>query len=122
MVVLEEQGRKLAGWDARCASDGELGTMAVVLARLLSFIAIALAHVLCELDARGVTETEHGLTAASWLAREAGIPGRVGRRPLPRGPVPRGLPGIGGGAGRPGPRFGPVAPLADPPKPRGAGA
>ena len=52
-VALVEQGRKLAGWDARCASDGELCTMAVVLARLLSLLTIALAHVLCELDARG---------------------------------------------------------------------
>ena len=93
-VALVEQGRKLAGWDARSASDGELGTMAVVLARLLSLLTIALAHVLCELDARGVTETEHGLTASSWLAREAGIPGRVARRHLAVGRVLRDLPVI----------------------------
>jgi hypothetical protein len=92
VVALVEQGRKLAGWDARCASDGELCTVAVVLVRLLSLLAIALAHVLCELDARGVTETEHGLTASSWLAREAGIPGRVARRHLAVGRVLRDLP------------------------------
>jgi hypothetical protein len=93
-VALVEQGRKLAGWDARCASDGELCSMAVVLARLLSLLTVALAHVLCELDARGVTETEHGLTAASWLAREANIPGRVARRHLAAGRVLRDLPVI----------------------------
>jgi hypothetical protein len=68
--------------------------MAVVLARLLSLLTIALAHVLCELDARGVTETENGLTASSWLAREAAIPGRVARRHLVTGRVLRDLPVI----------------------------
>src|SRR3954469_19242963 len=66
--------------------------MAVVLARLLSLLTVALAHVLCELDARGVSETEHGLTAASWLAREAAIPGRVPRRHLAAGRGLRDLP------------------------------
>src|SRR3954454_5637432 len=68
--------------------------MAVVLARLLSLLTIALAHVLCELDARGVTETENGLTASSWLAREAAVPGRVARRHLVTGRVLRDLPVI----------------------------
>ena len=67
---------------ARCASDGELCSVAVLLARLLSLLAVALAHVLCELDARGVTETEHGLTAASWLARRRGEHGAGVRRAL----------------------------------------
>jgi hypothetical protein len=91
-VALVEQGRKLAGWDARFASDGELCTMAVVLARLLSLLTVALAHVLCELDARSATETEHGLTVSSSLAREAGIPGRVARRHLAAGRMLRDLP------------------------------
>jgi hypothetical protein len=60
-------------------------------ARLKSFVAVV-AHVLAELDAQGVTDTEYGLTAASWLAREAAIPGRVARQHVAVGRSLRSLP------------------------------
>src|SRR4051794_970353 len=91
-VGFVEAGRKIAGADPGACGDDELCAAAVALAQLISLVSTGLGHVLCELDARGVTETEHGLTAASWLAREAGIPGRVARRHLAAGRVLRDLP------------------------------
>jgi hypothetical protein len=87
-----ELGRKLAGYDMSCGSDAEVCAATVAAERLQSFASVMLAHGLCELDIRSVTDTEYGMTAASWVAREAGIPGGVARRQLRMGRCLRDLP------------------------------
>jgi hypothetical protein len=91
-VEVLEVGGKIAGFDASCASRGDLCSAAVALARLQSQVGVALAHVLAGLDARSVTDADFGMTTATWLAREAGIPATVARRHLKTGKVLRALP------------------------------
>jgi hypothetical protein len=78
-VGVVETGRKLAGANVGAAGDGELCAAAVTLAELSSLVSVALSHVLAEIDARGVTDTDYGMTTAPWLAREASWPTAVAR-------------------------------------------
>lgn len=65
-----DMGRRLAGVDTCSYSDSDLLAAAVGLTELASHVATAQAHVLAELDARGVTDRAHGMKTVSWLARE----------------------------------------------------
>jgi hypothetical protein len=78
-VAVLEVGRKVAGLGVGAASDRDLCAAALVLAELQSLVAVGQARVLAELDVRGVCDVEFGLTTASWLAREAMLPGRTTR-------------------------------------------
>jgi hypothetical protein len=78
-VEVVEVGRKIAGADPGAGGDDELCAAAVALAELVSLATTGLAHVLAELDARGVCDREHGLTTGSWLAREAVMSQAVAR-------------------------------------------
>jgi len=69
---LIELSRKGAGADAQLAGDAELLEAAVGLAEVISYAQTAQAHVLAELDARGVTDRDHGMKTVSYVAREAG--------------------------------------------------
>jgi hypothetical protein len=82
VVALEETGGKIAGADPGVGSDDELCDAAVGLARHVSRALAGLAHLLAELDTRGVTDREYGLKAGSWLAREANVPTGVARSQL----------------------------------------
>lgn len=73
-IELDEIGRKLAGCDVRACQDGALLDAAVGLAALISFAQTAHAHVLAEMDGRGVTDRDHGMKTVSWVARETGCP------------------------------------------------
>jgi hypothetical protein len=75
-------------------SDEDLHESALVLSRLISHAEAERALLLAELDRRGACEAEVGLTAASWLAREAGLPRAAARRELETGRVLRDLPVI----------------------------
>src|SRR4051812_98870 len=99
-------GQGIAGWDARAMSDDDLCAAALALSGLQSLIAAGKAHVLAELDARGVTDREDGLATGSWLAREAGIPKGAARREVKVAGKLRALPEVErrcllGGSGRP---------------------
>jgi hypothetical protein len=83
---------RIIAFEVTARADDELCAAAVALARLRSSVAIALGHVLGELDVRGTTDAEVGLRTPTWLAREAGIPGRVARDDLAVGRVLRALP------------------------------
>jgi hypothetical protein len=80
VVDLGEKGRKIAGANVSAASDDELFEAAAALAEHQSLVSVGLARVVAELDARGSADAEFGLTTASWLAREAALPGGVARQ------------------------------------------
>jgi len=69
---LAESSRKCAGADVRLDSDHDLLDAAVRLAAARSFVEASEAHVLAELDTRGVTDRDHGMKTVSWAARETG--------------------------------------------------
>ena len=69
---LLESARNFAGADVRLESDSDLLDAAVRLAAARSFVEATEAHVLAELDTRGVTDRDHGMKTVPWVARESG--------------------------------------------------
>ena len=65
---LAESSGRAALADVRAASDDELGAAAIALERARAALDAAEAHVLAELEVRGVCDREFGLGTASWLA------------------------------------------------------
>jgi hypothetical protein len=70
--TLLDLGQHLVGVDMHTFSDDELLSGSIDLERLISLAQTAQAHVLAELDVRGVTDREHGMKTVSWVARETG--------------------------------------------------
>ena len=79
-VELVELSRKAAGADALLASDTELCDGVLALEEVRRLVDAAEAHVLAELDARDVCDSEFGLSTAAWLAREAMLPTGVAKK------------------------------------------
>jgi hypothetical protein len=82
LVVVDELNAlavKAAGLDARSAGDGELLAAARVLASARTALDAATGHVLAELDVRGTTDREVGLSTGTWFARQACLPTGAGR-------------------------------------------
>jgi hypothetical protein len=82
VVELAELSRKAAGADVSLATDAELCDASVRLAAVDAQVAATRAHVLGELEVRGVCDREFGLTTASWVAsrtheHRGGVAGRV---------------------------------------------
>ena len=67
-VGLGELCRKAAGVDVTLAADSELLAAALGLDRARSLADAAAAHVLAELEARGVCDRDFGHTTATWLS------------------------------------------------------
>src|SRR3954453_7355550 len=81
-VEVVEVGRKIAGADPGAGGDDELCAAAVALAELVSLASTGLAHVLAELDVRGVCDRDYGMTTGSWLGRGARLPRAIARQHL----------------------------------------
>lgn len=69
---LIEMSRAAAGVDVRGEPDDALLEAAVALQQTINLAQAAQAHVLAELDARGVCDRDHGLQTTSWVTRETG--------------------------------------------------
>jgi hypothetical protein len=67
-MALAESGRRAALADVHTASDDDLCAAAIALEQARASLDAAEAHVLAELDVRGVCDREFGLVTASWLA------------------------------------------------------
>lgn len=78
-VALGETGRKLAALDPSLAGDEALVEGVRALEELRRLVDAAEAHLLAELDARGVCDRELGLSTGGWLAREAMLPPALAR-------------------------------------------
>jgi hypothetical protein len=79
-VGVVEMMRKAAGLDPGVLSDAELLSAVPVLAHVQALKDAAEAHLLAELDARGITDAEFGLSTGTWLARTAGVPASTGQQ------------------------------------------
>jgi hypothetical protein len=64
----------VARLDVRAMADDELESAAVLIERARALVDIAEAHVLAELERRGCTDRDYGLSTRSWLANRADIP------------------------------------------------
>jgi hypothetical protein len=70
---------KAAAMDVAPATGDELLDAARSLIEARTALDAATAHVLAELDVRGTTDRERGLSTGTWFAREAGVPVGAGR-------------------------------------------
>ena len=83
MTRLAEVGaRTLATTDADELSSEDLRDLVCSVEHLRRFLDAAEAHMLVELDARGVTDLRSGLSTSKWLARRAALPAGVARQRL----------------------------------------
>jgi hypothetical protein len=80
-------GRRIAGMNPAGGSDDEVCVAMVAFAELASLASAGLAHMAAEADIRGVCDREYGLSTASWLARETGLPTVVARSHVKVGSV-----------------------------------
>jgi hypothetical protein len=76
---IEKVIRKIAAANPALYTDDELHQIADALATFNSRLTAGLARLLGELEARGACERDHGLSTASWFAREANVPPDVAR-------------------------------------------
>ena len=79
LTELQEYSRKAAGLDPAlaCAADVLAGANAIAAAE--GALAAAKGHLLANLEARGTTVTETGLSTATWLSRETGVSAATAR-------------------------------------------
>ena len=68
---LLDQAAALARLDPAEVDGDELMTLGLEAVRAVSLLEAHVARVGAELEARGTTDTEHGLRTGSWVAREA---------------------------------------------------
>src|SRR4051794_15306872 len=78
-VGFGELAREAAAFDVHMLPDGELLAAVAAVVEGRSWLDAALGHLLADVDVRGTTDDEFGLTTGVWFTRCAGVPPSSGR-------------------------------------------
>jgi hypothetical protein len=84
----------LAKVEVEAMSPGDLQAMVISLERARRQLDAAVLHAAGELEVRGSTDIEHGLSTGKWLAREALLPATTANRVVRHGHKLRGFPSV----------------------------
>ncbi len=73
LTAAQDAAKGMATWDPAVFTGSELCSIATQVEKTRRFMDATSTHVLAELDARGFTDSTHGMRTAAWLAREASL-------------------------------------------------